>query len=214
MVKIEDIEVTSKILVLGIAGGSGSGKTTLAQAIYEAIGEDNISYITHDSYYKDNSHLSMGERELLNFDHPDSLDTALLVEHVKKLINKEPVVIPNYDYATHSRMTTNQVLPSRPIVLIDGILLFTDPALTELMDLKIYVDTDDDIRLIRRLQRDIQDRGRTLEGVIRQYLETVRPMHLAFVEPSKRNADIIVPGGLNSGALDLVVHKLKAQLGK
>lgn len=214
MVETEDIEVSSKIFVLGIAGGSGSGKTTLAQAIYKAIGEENISYITHDSYYRDNSHLTLEERGKLNFDHPDSLETALLVEHVKKLIKREQVVTPRYDFNTHSRMSTNQVLPSRPIVLIDGILLFTDPTLTGLMDLKIYVDTDDDIRLIRRLQRDTQERGRTLDGVINQYIESVRPMHLAFVDPSKKNADIIIPDGLNSGALDLVVNKLKSHLAK
>lgn len=197
-------------LVLGIAGGSGSGKTTLATAICKKFGLENITLISHDLYYNDLSHLPMSEREKNNFDHPDSLDTALLVEHVKSLVNGGEVNIPAYDYATHSRVQTGAHITATPVILIEGILIFTDPALVELIDVKIFVDTDDDVRLIRRLQRDTTERGRTLEGVIKQYMATVRPMHRQFVEPSKRNADIIVPEGLNSVALDLLVTKLQA----
>lgn len=209
--KIEESS-PSEIIVIGIAGGSGSGKTTLAKAIYESIGEDNITFISHDSYYKDLSHLTIEQRAQQNFDHPDSLDTALLVEHVIALKNRETVYIPSYDYTTHSRIVgTTKAIP-RPVVLVEGILIFSNKALYDLMDVKIFVDTDDDIRLIRRIQRDTLERGRSLMGIINQYMSTVRPMHLQFVEPSKRNADIIVPVGLNSVALDLVVSKLKSHL--
>lgn len=201
-------------IVIGIAGGSGSGKTTLAQAIYKEIGEDIITYISHDSYYKDISHLPFEQREKQNFDHPDSLDTALLVEHVKLLKSGQGVNIPIYSFSTHSRESGSVPAQPRPVILVEGILIFSDPALFNLFDIKIFVDTDDDIRLIRRIQRDTAERGRSVTGVVNQYLATVRPMHLEFVEPSKRNADIIVPVGLNSVALDLVVSKLRAQVGK
>lgn len=209
---VGDSSESGNIIVLGIAGGSGSGKTTLARAIYETLGEENITYITHDSYYKDLSHLPKSEREKQNFDHPDSLETSLLVQHVKALKAKQQVTVPTYDYSSHTRRHVNEVLPPRPIILIEGILIFHDPELYDLMDIKIYVDTDDDIRIIRRIQRDTVERSRTLKSVINQYINTVRPMHLQFVEPSKRNADIIVPVGLNSVALDLVVSKLKLAL--
>jgi uridine kinase len=213
--RIDNHTVDDDIVIVGIAGGSGSGKTTLARAIFESLGkEENITYISHDSYYKDISHLTMSEREKENFDHPDSLDTALLIEHLAALKRKEQVFIPTYDYATHSRLKGHQALPSRRVILLEGILIFVDPALYEQIDVKIFVDTEDDIRLIRRIQRDTMERGRTLKSVITQYIKTVRPMHLQFVEPSKRNADIIVPVGLNSVALDLVVSKLKAVIEK
>mmetsp|Transcript_8168 Transcript_8168/g.12198 ORF Transcript_8168/g.12198 Transcript_8168/m.12198 type:complete len:345 (+) Transcript_8168:15-1049(+) len=211
--KIGNTTETGDVIVLGIAGGSGSGKTTLAKAIYESLGESSITFISHDSYYKDLSHLSMKEREKTNFDHPDSLDTDLLVQHLIALKNGEDVCIPCYDYASHSRKISGSILPPRSIILLEGILIFNDPNLYKLIDVKIFVDTDDDIRLIRRIQRDTVERGRTLKGVISQYINTVRPMHLQFVEPSKRNADIIVPVGLNSVALDLVVSKLKSVIG-
>jgi uridine kinase len=202
----------SEIIVIGIAGGSGSGKTTLAKAIYETIGEDNITFISHDSYYKDLSHLTEKERAKQNFDHPDSLDTALLVQHINLLKKGKSVAVPSYDYVTHSRVPgTTQAAPKQ-VVLVEGILIFSDKALYDLMDIKIFVDTDDDIRLIRRIQRDTIERGRTIESIVNQYMLTVRPMHIQFVEPSKRNADIIVPVGLNSVALDLVVNKLKSHL--
>lgn len=199
-------------LVLGIAGGTASGKTTLSQAIYEAIGPESITFITHDCYYKDLSHLSLKEREVANFDHPDSLDTPLLIEHIKKLKSLQSVRLPTYDYSTHSRLPGLQEALPRNIILIEGILIFDNPELVDLMDIKVFVDTDDDIRLARRLQRDTVERGRTVDSVLNQYFKTVRPMHLQFVQPSKRKADIIVPVGLNSVALDLVVSKLKYTL--
>ena len=202
----------SEIIVIGIAGGSGSGKTTLAKAIYESIGEQNISFISHDSYYRDLSHMTEEERAQQNFDHPDSLDTELLVQHIQALKAGRVVSVPSYDYTTHSRVVGTTPLAPRPVVLVEGILIFSDRDLYNLMDIKIYVDTDDDIRLIRRIQRDTLERGRSLVGIVNQYMGTVRPMHVQFVEPSKRNADIIVPVGLNSVALDLVVSKLKTHL--
>lgn len=212
MKAVHCIDNDGGIIVIGIAGGSGSGKTTLAKAIYENLGGDNVTFISHDSYYKDISHLSFEERSEQNFDHPDSLDTQLLVEHIKALKNKEEVSIPTYDYSTHSRLTSKEILPSRPIILVEGILIFTDPDLLELMDIRIFVDTDDDLRLIRRIQRDTIERGRSVKSVVQQYIKTVRPMHAQFVEPSMKNADIIVPYGINSVALDLVVRKLKSHL--
>jgi len=209
--KIEGAAST-EIIVIGIAGGSGSGKTTLAKAIYETIGEENITFISHDSYYKDLSHLTEEERAKQNFDHPDSLDTALLVKDIIALKNRQSIAVPSYDYTTHSRVPGTTTAAPRPVVLVEGILIFSDSSLYDLMDVRIFVDTDDDIRLIRRIQRDTVERGRSLTGIINQYMSTVRPMHLQFVEPSKRNADIIVPVGLNSVALDLVVSKLKAHL--
>lgn len=211
--KISDASA-SEIIVIGIAGGSGSGKTTLAKAIYETIGEENITFISHDSYYRDLSHLTLEQRANQNFDHPDSLDTELLVQHVKALKQGKSVCVPSYDYTTHSRVSGTTLAAPRPVVLVEGILIFSDAPLYATMDIKIFVDTDDDIRLIRRIQRDTVERGRSLSGIINQYMTTVRPMHIQFVEPSKRNADIIVPVGLNSVALDLVVSKLKSHLVK
>lgn len=210
--KINRYSADHKTIVIGIAGGSGSGKTTLARAIYETIGIENIAYISHDSYYRDLTHLPHEERAQQNFDHPDSLDTDLLVEHIKLLKAKQAVTIPTYDYTSHCRCTETQPMAAHPVILIEGILIFTHPALNECFDVRIFVDTDDDIRFIRRVQRDTCERGRSLEGVIEQYIGTVRPMHLQYVEPSKRNADLIVPVGLNSVALDLVVSKLKSHL--
>lgn len=201
------------VIVVGIAGGSGSGKTTLARAIYDEMGEENVVYISHDSYYRDISHLSLEERAECNFDHPDSLETSLLVEHIKMLKAKIGVHIPSYDYATHSRvLNSGEDARSRPIIIVEGILILSDPELHSLIDIKIFVDTDDDIRLIRRIQRDTAERGRTVQSVVSQYLRTVQPMHIQYVVPSKRNANIIVPEGLNSVALDLVVSKLKIVL--
>jgi uridine kinase len=211
---VQRIDCTSvnDIIVIGIAGGSGSGKTTLARAIYDSIGIENVSYISHDSYYRDLSHLAMEERERQNFDHPDALETSLLVQHISDLKSKKPVNIPTYDFHIHSRKTETVLLEPRPVILVEGILIFSESALHRLIDIKLFVDTDDDIRFIRRLQRDTTERGRSIQSVIHQYSTTVRPMHLQFVEPSKRNADIIVPVGLNSVALDLVVAKLQSHL--
>jgi uridine kinase len=201
-------------LILGIAGGSGSGKTTVSHVILDRVGAHHIAFIPHDAYYKDLGHLSLAERAAVNFDHPDSLDTPLLVQHVRALKAGQPVQIPIYDFKTHSRTLQTQPLAPQPVILVEGILIFVEKDLRDLFDVKIYVDTDDDIRLIRRLQRDIAERGRTAESVIQQYLATVRPMHLEFVEPSKRHADVIIPeGGFNEVALDMVVARIQALLG-
>lgn len=200
-------------IVIGVAGGTGSGKTTVANEILRRVGEGNIAYIQHDAYYRDLSHLPPEERMKVNFDHPDSLETDLMIQHVRQLLAGQPAEIPVYDFTQHVRAQSTRRVEPRPIILIEGILIFVDPALRQLMDVRIYVDTDADIRFIRRLQRDIQERGRSLESVIRQYMETVRPMHLEFVEPSKRYADIIIPeGGFNVVALDMIVSRIRALL--
>ncbi|OQS02641.1 uridine kinase [Thraustotheca clavata] len=186
------------ILVIGVCGGTGSGKTTLSRAIIDEIGEANVSYLSHDYYYRDISHKTLEQRAQHNFDHPDSLETSLLVRHLQHLRDGETVEVPVYDFTTHSRCSHTQTMVPRRVILVEGILLFTDPDLVALMDIKVFVETPSDIRFIRRLRRDIADRGRTAEGVIEQYLKTVRPMHLTFVEPSKRVADIIVPVGVNA----------------
>ena len=200
-------------IIVGVAGGSGSGKTTIAQTIYKRLGPENVAYIPHDAYYHDLSHIPPEDRRRRNFDHPDALDTPLLIHHLHQLKRGEPVDIPVYDFATHTRRPETRRVEPRPIILVEGILVFVEPALRDLMDIKIFVDTDPDIRFIRRLLRDIQERGRTMESVIEQYLSTVRPMHLEFVEPSKRYADIIIPeGGFNTVALDMVIARLRSML--
>lgn len=198
-------------LVIGIAGGSGSGKTTIACLIVERIGPDHIALITHDAYYKDLSAMAPEERASVNFDHPDSLDTELMVQHMLALKQGLSIQVPIYDFKTHTRKRQTQPVEPKPVILVEGILIFAEPALRTLFDIKVYVDTDADIRFIRRLQRDIEERGRTSTSVIDQYLATVRPMHLEFVEPSKRYADVIVPeGGLNTVAMELIVARLEA----
>ncbi len=200
-------------VIVGVAGGTGSGKTTIARTIYEQLGPDKVAYIPHDAYYYDLSHLPLEERAKRNFDHPDSLETSLLIEHLKQLREGLHVEIPVYDFATHTRRPETRRVEPRPIILVEGILVFVEPELRDLMDIRIYVDTDPDIRFIRRLVRDINERGRTMESVIRQYLETVRVMHLEFVEPSKRYADIIIPeGGFNTVALDMVLARLRSMI--
>lgn len=195
--------------ILGVAGGTGSGKTTVSRHLHEAIGKKHIAYLQHDSYYHDRSHLAPEERAACNYDHPDSLDTDLLVSHVHALCRWEPVDVPVYDFATHSRQRETMRVEPASIVLLEGILIFVEPRLRDLMDLRIYVDTDADIRFIRRLRRDVHERGRTLESVVHQYLNTVRPMHLEFVEPSKRYANVIVPeGGANRVAMEMLVSRL------
>ncbi|HEY57962.1 MAG TPA: uridine kinase [Anaerolineae bacterium] len=196
-------------IVIGIAGGTGSGKTTVAQEILRRVGPDKIAYLPHDAYYKDHSHLSPEERALVNYDHPDSLETSLLVTHIQALKRGQTIERPVYDFTSHSRTKQTVRVEPRPIILVEGILIFVEPELRELFDVKIFVDTDADIRFIRRLRRDIQERGRTVESVIEQYLHTVRPMHLEFVEPSKRYADVIIPeGGFNEVALDMVIARI------
>jgi len=200
-------------LVIGIAGGSGSGKTTVAQAILQRVGPDQIAFLQHDSYYKDLSGLPPAQRAEVNFDHPHSLETELMIRDIASLRDGMPVEVPIYDFATHRRTHETFTVAPRRVVLVEGILVFAEAALRELFDVKIFVDTDSDLRFIRRLQRDLSERGRTTDSVIRQYLATVRPMHLEFVEPSKRYADIIIPeGGYNTAALDMVVARIEALL--
>jgi len=205
--------MSSSPVVVGVAGGSGSGKTTVIQRILERVGWDRIAYLPHDAYYKDASHLPTSERVHLNVDHPNSLDNTLLIEQIRKLVAGRPVDVPVYDFTNYTRSEqVRRVLPS-PVVLVEGILVFADEALRDLMDIKIYVETDPDIRFIRRLQRDLNERGRSVQSVIEQYLSTVRPMHLRFVEPSKRYADIIIPeGGYNEVALEMVIGRIESLL--
>jgi uridine kinase len=200
-------------LVIGIAGGSGSGKTTVAQTILQRVGPDRISFLQHDAYYKDLSGLPPTQRTEVNFDHPNSLETGLLIQHIRQLKEGQPVKVPIYDFSTDSRTDRTFTVQARGVILVEGILIFADAALRDLFDVKLFVDTDPDLRFIRRLQRDITERGRTTENVIKQYLSTVRPMHLEFVEPSKRYADVIIPeGGFNAAALDMVVARIEAML--
>ncbi len=200
-------------LVIGIAGGSGSGKTTVAQEILQRVGPSQIAFLQHDSYYKDLTGLPPTQRMEANFDHPNSLETELLIRHIESLRDGKPVEVPIYDFATHSRTTQTFTVQPRRVVLVEGILIFAEAELRKLFDVKIFVDTDSDLRFIRRLHRDITERGRTTESVIKQYQATVRPMHLEFVEPSKRYADVIIPeGGFNTAAMDMVVARVEALL--
>ena len=200
-------------VVIGVAGGTGSGKTTVAHAVLKRAGTEQISLIQHDAYYRDLGDLLPAQRTMMNFDHPDALDNELLIAHLKELKAGRAIEMPVYDFTTHTRTgQTRRVEPHR-IILLEGILIFADETLREMMDVKIYVDTDADIRFIRRLQRDIAERGRTTDSVIHQYLATVRPMHREFVEPSKRYADVIIPeGGFNEVAIDMIASRLKALL--
>ncbi len=194
-----------KPLIIGVAGGSGSGKTTVIQHICKTIGEDNLSLIAHDAYYRDLKHLSFEERARQNFDHPASLETELLIRHIRALASGYSVDCPIYDFSNHVRKDETLTITPKKIILVDGILIFYEKQLRKLMNIKLFVDTDDDVRLLRRLRRDITERGRSIEGVLDQYEKFVRPMHLEFVEPTKRYADIIIPhGGENQVALQMV----------
>jgi uridine kinase len=200
-------------IVIGIAGGSGSGKTTVAQEILARVGAEHIVFLPHDAYYKDFGDLSFSQRAAINFDHPDSLETSLLIEHIQQLKNGNPIELPIYDFKTHSRTSKTILLEPQPVILVDGILIFAEPQLRKMFDVKIFVDADADLRFIRRLQRDINERGRTVNSVIAQYQRTVRPMHMDFVEPSKRYADVIIPeGGFNIVAMDMVVARVRTLL--
>jgi uridine kinase len=197
-------------LVIGVAGGSGSGKTTVVRRIVDALGDTRVTVLDHDRYYRDRNDLRLEERAALNYDHPDSLETDLLVTHVNQLRAGQAVEAPVYDFARHARVATTETVAPRRAIIVEGILIYTDAALRALMDVKVFVDTDDDTRFIRRLQRDISERGRTVQSVIDQYLGTVKPMHLEFVEPSKRYADIIVPlGGHNTVAIDMLLTLIR-----
>lgn len=200
-------------LVIGIAGGSGSGKTTVAQEILQRVGPSRIAFLQHDSYYKDLSGLPPTQRAEVNFDHPNSLETELLIHHIACLRDNQAVEVPIYDFSTHSRTDKTYTVQPRRVILVEGILIFTEAPLRNMFDVKIFVDTDSDLRFIRRLERDLTERGRTTESVIKQYQLTVRPMHMEFVEPSKRYADVIIPeGGHNTAALDMVVARVEALL--
>lgn len=200
-------------VTIAVAGGSGSGKTTVSRALLERVGHHHIAYLPHDAYYVDLSHLPEPQRALINFDHPNALDTLLLIEHIKELQQWRPVEIPIYDFTQDRRTGETQHVEPQPIILVEGILILALPELRQLFDVKIYVDTDPDIRFIRRLQRDLIERGRTVESVIDQYLDTVRPMHLEFVEPSKRYADVIIPeGGFNTVAMDMIAGRIRNML--
>lgn len=200
-------------LVIGIAGGSGSGKTTVASIVLDRVGRHRIAYLPHDAYYRDLTQLPMNQRMQVNFDHPDSLESDLMARHIQMLKNWQAVDMPVYDFTTHHRTDKTLKINPQRVILVEGILIFADPVLRPMFDVKIFVDTDSDIRFIRRLQRDIAERGRTTETVINQYMSTVRPMHLEFVEPSKRYADVIIPeGGLNEVAMDMVISRIEALL--
>jgi uridine kinase len=203
-----------KPFVIGIAGGTGSGKTTVARKIYDSLHLDSAVFLDQDSYYRELSHLPLEERKLVNFDHPDSMDSELLADHLEQLIDGKAIQKPTYDFAAHTRASKRvRVLP-RDVILVEGILLFVEPRLRELFDLRIFVDTDADVRFIRRLQRDLEMRGRTIDTVIEQYLTTVRPMHFEFVEPSKRYADIILPrGGNNAPGIGAITARVRERLG-
>ncbi len=204
---------TPKPIIIGVAGGTASGKTTVAHRILDAVGADRLAYIEHDAYYRDLSHLPLEVRKALNFDHPDALENELLIEHLHALQHGATISMPVYDFSAYVRTDQLKEIAPKPVILVEGMLIFADKALRDLMDIKIYVDTADDLRFIRRLKRDVASRGRTVEHVIEQYLETVRPMHLEFVEPSKQWADVIIPrGGHNTTAIQMVVAQIQRML--
>jgi uridine kinase len=200
-------------LVIGIAGGSGSGKTTVTNAIIEAVGADNVTLLQEDAYYRDFGDLSPEQRRAINWDHPDAIEEELLIAHVRALRAGQPVAAPRYDFRIYRRLPDAIPLAPRPVVIVEGILVLAEPALRQLMDIKVFVDADADVRFIRRLTRDLLARGRSLDSVVEQYLATVRPMHLEFVEPSKRYADLIIPeGGHNRVAIEMVVARVQSVL--
>jgi len=200
-------------MIIGISGGTGSGKTTVANRILESVRASEVVFIQQDSYYRNLEDLPLDIRQVANFDHPDAIDNDLMILHVSKLKAGEPIELPIYDFKTNARLNETRKLAPKPIVIVEGILIFAEPRLRELMDIKVFVDTPDDIRFIRRLRRDIAERGRTLDSVIEQYTATVRPMHMQFVEPSKRYADVIIPeGGHNLVSIDLLSGKIRERL--
>ena len=199
------------VMILGIAGGTGSGKTTLAKNIADRFG-DRISVLRHDDYYKAHDEMSYKERSALNYDHPDAFDTPLLLSHIRALKRGESIESPIYDYTVHNRSKKTRTVTPSPVVLLEGILIFDSKQIVELLDMKIYVDTDADVRILRRILRDVKERGRTLESVVTQYLTTVKPMHEAFVEPSKKCADVIIPeGGKNPVAYEMIIGRIEEQ---
>lgn len=205
-----DAWAPSPPLIIGVAGGSGSGKTTIAEALVEAI--EGVAFIQHDAYYRHRPDLTLEQRTGLNYDHPDSLETDLLVSHLETLRRGIGVDRPVYDFTVHLRDDQTVRVAPAPVVIVEGILVLADPDLRSTMDLRVFVDTDPDLRLARRLERDIKERGRTTESVLTQYMTTVRPMHLEYVEPSKRHADIIIPGGMKLGAVATLIELIKARM--
>ncbi|HEU5311470.1 MAG TPA: uridine kinase [Candidatus Eisenbacteria bacterium] len=204
---------TRRCVLVGIAGGTGAGKTLVASSIVEALSGEGVALLEQDCYYRDLRHIPLGERETRNYDHPDAFDRDLLRSHLAALLEGRAIDVPVYDRKTHTRETETHSMPPPRVVVLDGILILEDPALRQLLDIKLYVDADPDVRFIRRLKRDLVERGRTLDSVIRQYETTVRPMHLQYVEPSKQYADLIVPGGgYNAVAIDLIVTKIRSFL--
>ncbi|MDT4955316.1 MAG: uridine kinase [Acidobacteriota bacterium] len=200
-------------MIIGICGGTGSGKTTVANSILESVNASEVAFIQQDSYYRNLKDLPLDYRNAVNFDHPDALDNDLLVHHIRKLKAGGSVELPIYDFKTHTRLNETVLIEPKPIVIVEGILIYVDARLLEQMDIKVFVDTPDDIRFIRRLKRDIAERGRTVDSVIEQYIATVRPMHMQFVEPSKRYADVIIPeGGHNLVSIDLISGKIRERL--
>ena len=200
-------------MIIGICGGTGSGKTTVANRILQTVSADEVVFIQQDLYYRDLKDMPLDYRNAANFDHPDAVDNELLINHLKKLNAGEAVELPIYDFRTHARLPATTRVESKPIVIVEGILIFSEPRLLEQMDIKVFVDTPDDVRFIRRLRRDIAERGRTVDSVIEQYMATVRPMHMQFVEPSKRFADVIIPeGGHNLVSIDLISGKIRERL--
>jgi len=205
--------VSNRPIVVGVAGGTGSGKTTVVKEIMKGLDTHDVLVIQHDSYYKDRSHLSPEKRADINYDHPDALETSLLIAHLKQLLAGQPIEVPIYDFGTHTRKTDCQRARPCKVIVVEGILILADPELRKLFDIKVFVDTDADIRFIRRMERDISERARTRESVVKQYVDSVRPMHLEFVEPSKRYADVIIPeGGHNSVAVDMLITKIRSVL--
>ena len=200
-------------ILIGIAGGTGSGKTTLANRLVESFGSDEVSILRHDNYYKRHDEMAYEERCKLNYDHPDAFDTELLEEHIRALKDGRKVQMPVYDYTVHNRSDATVEVNPAPVIVLEGILIFAETRLCELMDIKVFVDTDADVRILRRIIRDVNQRGRSLDSVIDQYLTTVKPMHEQFVEPSKRRADIIIPeGGENKVALDMLIERVRKHL--
>ncbi|MFC6201599.1 uridine kinase [Lactiplantibacillus nangangensis] len=200
-------------IVIGVTGGSGSGKTTVSKAIYNQLSGQSLLILQQDSYYNDQSEMTMAERRAVNYDHPLAFDTELMIKQIKQLINYEPIEKPVYDYEQSTRSSHTIHQEPRDVIIVEGVLILDDQRMRDLMDIKVFVDTDDDIRIIRRIQRDIKERGRTLDWVIEQYLATVKPMYHQFVEPTKRYADIIVPeGGENEVAIDLLTTKVRSIL--
>ncbi len=202
-------------MIIGICGGTGSGKTTLARKIIETVGRENVILVEQDSYYRNLADMPLDERREANFDHPDSIDSEMLMNHLKRLRNGDAIEMPIYDFKTHTRKNGSERIEPKAVVIVEGILIFSDARILNLLDVRVFVDTPDDIRFIRRLTRDITERGRTTESVIAQYFATVRPMHLEFVEPSKRYADIIIPEGANTDiGIEFICSKIREEVGK